>query len=255
MKKALIVCTLLVLTAPAFADTLQDEPTLNVTTDITYVSKWLSKGFPVYGSHGGVFSTIGLDFYQTGFGLNVTHRNATSGGYVDKQRFDYRPYFKSIFFDDESYATKYNISAGYEYYYGLARYKANTTWEWIFDFSWPDLMPCGLVPRYTAHYEYPVSGGDINRKVAGWAHRFRLGYNLNTPDLPIPLHLSSELVYNDGLGGLTHDWTHATIGVSTNLDIAENVILTPSLYYQISMDDAINTSDELYTMIGISYTF
>jgi len=255
MKKALILCTLLVLTAPAFADTLQDEPSLGVTTDIKYLSKWLSKGYPVYGSHGAVFSTIDLDFYQTGFGLSVTHRNATTSGYVDKQRLDYRPYFKSMFFEDKSYATKYNISAGYEHYYGLARHKANTTWEWIFDFSWPDLIPGGLVPRYTAHYEYPVSGGDINRYVTGWVHRFRLGYDLNTPELPIPLNLSSELAYYDGLGGLTHDWSYATFGIATNLNIAESLKLTPSLYYQVSMDDAVNTRDELYTIIGISYTF
>jgi len=255
VKKGLLLYTLIALTVPAFAETLQDEPTLGITADVKYLSKWLSKGYPVYGSHGAVFSTINLDFYQTGFGLITTHRNATSSGYVDNQRFDYRPYYKSMFFEDKPYATKYNISAGYEHYYGLARHKANTTWEWIFDFSWPDLIHEGLVPRYTAHYEYPVSGGDINRKVSGWVHRFGLGYDLNTSILPRSLHLSSELVYNDGMGGLTYDWTHATFGISTGLDIAESLTLTPALYYQISMDDAINTRDELYTTISFRYTF
>lgn len=255
MRKGLILCILIVFTVPAFAETLQGEPTLGVSADVKYLSKWLSKGYPVYGSHGAVFSTVNLDFYQTGFGLIVTHRNATSSGYVNKQRFDYRAYYKSIFFEDEPYATKYNISLGYEHYYGRTRNKANTTWEWIGAFSWPQLLECGLVPSYIVHYETPVSGGDINRKVAGWAHRFGLGYDLNTSTLPNPLHLSSELVYNDGLGGLTHDWTHATFGISTNLDIAENLTLTPALYYQVSMDDAVNTSDELYTIIGLKYTF
>jgi hypothetical protein len=255
MKKALILFALVAITTPAFAETLQDEPELGVTFDVQYLSKWLSKGFPVYGSHGAVFTKVDLDFYQTGFGLRLVHRNSTSSGYVDRHRFDFRPYYKSIFFEGEPYATKYDISVGYEYYYGLASHKANTTWEWIFNCSWPNLIPGGLVPGYIVHYEYPATGGERFRHISGWAHRFRLAYPMETELLQKPLVLSSELVYNDGLGGLTHDWTHATFGIATNFDIAENLTLSPALYYQISMDDAINDQNELYTIIGLRYKF
>ena len=97
-----------------------EEGQLGVTFDLTYVSKWLSKGAYGYGVQGALFKTIDLDFYNTGYGVKVTHRNATASGYVDKQRFDYRPYYKSVLFEGESYATNYNISAGYEHYPGLA---------------------------------------------------------------------------------------------------------------------------------------
>lgn len=258
MKKEILYVVLLLLFT---AITVQaEENELGVTLELQYRSKWLSKGFPVYGQQGALFKTIDLDFYGSGFGLNVTHRNATASGYVDMQRFDYRPYYKSVLFEGESYATNYNISAGYEHYPGLARNKSYTTWEWIFAFSWPEINLQGIVPSYVAHYEYAAgsnytkqNGADIP---SGWVHRFILGYDLEAPELPAPIHLSSELAYIDGLGGLPHDWSYATFGVSTNLEITDNLSFIPGLYHQISMEKSVNTQkDVTYCILSMRYKF
>jgi hypothetical protein len=244
MRRNALLATAIILTTASITQAESDK--LGVTFDITYLSKWLSKGAEAYGQQGAVFETIDVDFYDTGFGVKVTHRSATASGYVDKQRFDYRPYYKNTLFQDKSYATNYNISVGYEHYYGLTRHKANTTYEWIFDF----------VPAYTAHYEYPVSGGDVNRKVSGWVHRFRLGYDLNVNELPAPLNLSSEVAYTDGLGGASHDWSYATFGMSTKFKITENMTFVPGVYQQISMDDSVNSKkDVTYCMLTMKYKF
>ncbi len=118
MKKNHLALMLVILfvTAP-FAVAQEDE--LGVTLDLTYVSKWLTKGVEGYRSQGGLFKTIDIDFYGTGFGLKVTHRNAIEG-FVDSQRFDYRPYYKSKLFEGEACQTNYNISMGHEHYTGLA---------------------------------------------------------------------------------------------------------------------------------------
>jgi len=161
-----------------------EEDQLGVTLDLTYMSKWMTKGAEGYGQQAALFKTIDLDLYGTGFGVKVTHRNATASGYVDKQRFDYRPYYKSKLFEGEPLATNYNISCGYEHYTGLARDAANTTFEWIFAFSWPNLTPQGIVPNYIAHYEYPAGSGYTHHDVTGWVHRFGLGYDLTVIELP-----------------------------------------------------------------------
>jgi len=228
---------------------------LGVTFDLTYMSKWMSKGSEAYGQQGAIFKTIDLDLYGTGFGVKVTHRNATASGYVDKQRFDYRPYYKNQLFEGESYATNYDISCGYEHYPGLARNKANTTYEWIFAFSWPDILPEGLVPSYIAHYEYPAGSHYNHSYITGWVHRFILGYDLNVPELPTPLHLSSEVAYTDGLGGAAHDWSYATFGVSTKLKITDNLSFVPGLYHQISMDDSVCERDVTYCELSMKYKF
>ena len=255
MKKVMLLITVFLLPASAYAQ--PQEKKLGVTFDLTYMSRWVTKGFEGYKKQGATFGTIDLDFFDSGFGAKVTHRNATSSGFVDKQRFDYRPYYKNMLFDGENYQTNYNISVGYEHYYGLARNVANTTYEWIFAFSWPNICPKGIVPRYIVHYEYPAGSNYVHHDVAGWVHRFGLGYNLECPQLQMPFHLSAEIVYNDGLGGkaVEHDWSHATFGLSTKYNITENLIFVPGIYHQLSMEDSVNTHDVTYAVVSMKYKF
>jgi len=254
MKKCVLLI-IVVLSAMAGIAQAEDNK-LGVTLDITYLSKWLSKGAEAYGQQGALFETIDVDLYGTGFGVQVTHRNATASGYVDKERFDYRPYYKSQLFGGKPYAMNYNISVGYEHYPGLARDKANTTYEWIFAFSWPNILPEGFVPSYIAHYEYPAGSGYKYNYITGWVHRFILGYDLNVSELPKPIHLSSEVAYTDGLGGAAHDWSYATFGASTQFEISDNLTFVPGLYHQISMDDSVCKRDDVtYCKLSMKYKF
>ena len=234
-----------------------EEPKLGVNFDLTYMSKYMTKGSEGYGQQGGLFKTIDLDFWGTGFGAAVKHRNATSSGYVDKQRFDYKVYYGSRLFEDRPYETKYKISWQYEHYPGLARNKANTTQEWNFVFSWPKILPGGLVPKYAACYEYPSGSGYRRHDVAGWVHRFGLGYDVKVPELHKPLHLSMDVSYRDGLGGddKDHDWSHATFGVSTKFGITDNLAFVPGVYHQISMDDSVCKRDVTYCTLSMRYKF
>jgi len=253
-RKTLLIALILLNTANLVY--AEDEKKLGVSLDLTYTSKWLSKGVEAYGSKGGLFKTIDVDFYDTGFGLNITHRNATSSGYVDQQRIDYRPYYKGLLFDGTSYLTKYDLSVGYESYTGRSRHKANTTYEWVFAFSWPKLLPYGLVPGYIGHYEYPAFSGDANRKNVGWVHRFLLGYDMNVPELQNPVKLSTEVAYYDGLGNKVSDWGYFTAGISTKFTITKNLAFVPGLYHQVTMDDSISKHKDItYTMLSMKYKF
>jgi len=234
----------------------ETEKELGVTFDLTYVSKWMSKGAQAYGQQGGLFKTLDLDLWGTGFGVKITHRNATSSGYVDKQRFDYRPYYKGQLFEGQRYFTKYDISVGYEHYPGLAREKANTTFEWIFAFAWPELLPGGLVPSYKAHYEYPASGGDTYHYVTGWVHRFGLAYQVNVEPFPNAIKLTGDLAYNDGLGGKEHDWSYFTLGASTRFNLSDDLTFVPGIYHQITMEESVcNRKDVTYCSLSLKYKF
>ena len=167
----------------------KQEKKLGITYEEQYHSKWLSKGVEAYGQQGAFFEIIDLDLYSSGFGLQVIHRHATSD-YVNKQRFDYRPYVKGEFFKEKPYAMKYDIGVEYEHYPRLATHKSYTSYEWQFGFSWPNILPKGFVPSYIAHYEYPVKHNQ-RLNFTGWVHRFELDYYMDVPQLPKPLCLSS----------------------------------------------------------------
>jgi len=258
MRKKVILAAATVLSWTALTQAQQGD--LDAKFTFSYWSKWLSKGAEAYGQQGALFKTIDLDLYDTGFGVNVTHRNATASGYVNMQRFDYRPYFKGVAFEDSPLTTKYNLSVGYEHYPGLDHKVSNTTFEWIYAFSWPELLKCGLVPSYIAHYEYPAGSGYKTQSGAnvatGWVHRFLLGYDIDTSQLPNPLHLSSEMAYTDGLGGAEHDWSYATFGICTKFDITEDLYFKPHLYHQITMEDSVSTKKDItYCVLSMQYDF
>ena len=237
--------------------TQADEDKLSVTFDLTYMSKWMTKGKEGYGQQGGLFKTIDLDLWSSGFGVAVTHQEATNSGWVDKERFNYDVYYKNSLFDDATYKTKYKIRWRYKNYPHRPR-KAKNSQEWQFKFSWPKILPVeNLFPYYTIYYEYPAGSNYDNRNITGGLHLFGLGYDLNIPELPNPLRLSADVSYRDGLGGGTkdHDWSHATLGISTKLKITDNLSFIPGIYHQISMDDSVSKRDITYCKLSMRYKF
>ena len=273
MKKGVSVIIVLLLSTAGFAGPQENKPEVNkpaeikpaetqpaekklsFTYDITYMSKYMTKGFESYGQQGGLFNSIDVDLYGTGFGINVTHRNAIGSGYVDKQRFDYTPYYKTKLFEGTPFAMNTDISMTYKHYYGLARDKSKTLYEWIFAFSWPNIMPGGLYPYYIVHYEYPALSG-LKYNITGWLHRFGLGYDLKVNELPNPLQLTSEVAYTDGIEGAAHDWSYATFGIATKFNITKNLTFAPGIYEQITMDDSVSKRHDItYCRLSMKYKF
>ena len=71
------------------------------------------------------------------------------------------------------------------------------------------------------------------------------------------VNLSVNAVYNAGTYGkaVDHDWSHIVWGASTAIPVAQNLTFTPGIYYQTSMEDSVNKSDEYWTSLSLTYTF
>ena len=262
IKNLLIAAILLSTAAVAHAEEGKRGATLDklgVTVDVTYASRWLSDGVEVYSEDGAFHETISLDLYSTGFGAAVTHHSATGSGWVDKQRLDYKVFYGNSLFDEEAYKTRYKFTWEYWNYYDRARTSANLQ-KWKFGLSWPELLGNGLVPKYTLAYCYPAGSSYDNHKISGWLHILGLDYSVNALDLPNPVKFSANATFRDGAGCTTaspkdHDWSHATLGVSTKFKIADNLSFVPGIYHQISMDDSVNTRDVTYCKLSMRYEF
>ena len=245
-----------------------EEGKLGVTLDLTYASRWMSRGRPVWGDTGGFFETIDLNLWDTGFGTAVTHRSATGGDWVNKQRFDYTFYYGGTILDgygdtfltSGACCTKFKINWIYKNWYDNPRNLANVH-AWVFSFSWPKILGVdGLVPYYVATDDYPAGSGYKSpalHNAAGWVHRFGLGYDLELAKLPAPLHLSSDIAFTDGFRlNADHDWSYATFGIQSTFKINENTSFIPRLYYQISMDKSVNPDkDVTYCILSMKHKF
>jgi len=108
-----------------------EDRKLGVTLDVTYMTKLMDKGREYYGSKGGLLNSIDVDLFSTGFGVAVGHRQATSSGYVNKERLDYKVHYGSCLFEGETYITDYKLSWIYHQHPDQPRNAGNTQ-EWHF---------------------------------------------------------------------------------------------------------------------------
>ena len=138
--------------------------------------------------------------------------------------------------------------------------------------SFPNLLGVeGLVPSYVMVKLWPANSGSIvgsknpfGGTASSFAHIFMLDYGVPV-DCPITggvqtINFHSEVVYNDGISpngasDVDHDWSNAVFVVSTTFPLAENLSFTPGIYYQASWEDTVNTEDEYWSSLSLTYTF
>jgi len=245
--------------------TQAEESQLKGVFDVTYMSRLMDKGGQYYGHQGGWLQTLDLDLWDTGLGLAVSHREATSGGYVNSERFDYVAYYKNRLFAGEKYATDYKVGWVYHQFPDQPT-EAGNYYEGVVTLSWCDLLPAGICPFYTVAYETPAGSGYGNRTSSGWWHQFGFDCGVKLPGLPgLPgigpafedqtFRLSADVAYRDGLGGTDHDWSHATFGLSTVYEITEGWTFIPGVYHQISMEDTVSKEDVTYAVLSLQSKF
>jgi uncharacterized protein (TIGR02001 family) len=259
-KETVLFVTVALLTTVGLAQA--EDSKLGVTVDMTYVSRYIWRGIDTYpNNHSAIQPSIDIDFYDTGFCMNVWWSMANKSGFENSKEIDYNLYYCNSLFKAESYATEYTIGWIYYSYPNEPKKVANMQ-EVYAILSWPNICPAGLVPSYTIVSTWPSESKSNIRDYSGWLHIFGLGYDLTVPGfLSVTkeqiLHLSAETVYNDGAYGaaIDHDWSHAVFGISTSFDLGNNLTFTPGFYYQSSWDDSVNTSDEYWTSLSLAYTF
>jgi hypothetical protein len=273
MKKngILLLVAMLMAAGPAWAQDEVQAPDggLHGSIEMQYLSKFIWRGFAVYGDHGALQPAVNLDLYGTGFGVQSQYSMSTSGGYEDARWLRNYLYYRNQAFSDGALPVNYQF--GY-YYYNFPNNSCDTIdlQELHGIFSFPTLLPGGVVPTLAIVKLWPAHSGQLNGAggppgtASGWAFIPMLDYGMPitcpfTGEQRV-LNLHYEMVYNDGVSPVPpydadNDWTNAVFGVSTNINLSESVTLTPAVYYQSSWDDSVNEDDEFWGGITLSMGF
>jgi len=260
MKKVILLTAVILLSATTFAQAQDGE--LSGTVDVTWLSQYIWRGFELYGNQSAIQPSIDLDLYGTGLGLNVLWSRANTSGYEVSEELDFTLSYGNSLYEYETYATDYEVGWTYYEYPHISSDVADMQ-EFYATLSWPEIYPEGIVPSYTVVKMWASQELSASRDISGLLHILGLGYDLPVegllPDIPEQiLNLSAAIVYNDGVSiGLPvdHDWSHAVFGVSTGFDLGNDCTFRPGVYYQSSMDDSVNPSDEFWCSLGVSYAF
>jgi len=237
----------------------------NVGVDLstTIVSKHIWHGIDLLDDHGVFLPAVGVTLGDTGFSGKHIRGYPLSSGFVNSTQSVYALFYTEAFLKDTRYAT--NFTANY-IYYGLPKIsdRKGDSQEFGSTFFWPKLIAVGdgyITPSYYLGYIWASRSNSNISGCEGFIHIFGLAYDLDVPDFwavgkSQTFRLSGDITYNDGFAGsaIEHDWSHATLGISTNFKKG-NLTITPSLNYQISMEDSVNDENELWCGISTTYRF
>ena len=265
-KQAILLTVVTLLSVGALAQAQEGE--ISATYELSYSSRYIWRGFDVYEDNHSAIQPLSLDvdILGTGLGLKVFWSRATGSGFENVEEMDLAIYYDNDIYEDEMYATNYRLAWGYYGYPDEPRSERDFQ-EFLVSLSWPKICPAGFVPSYTVVRMWPSEGQSAVNANGGWLHILGLGYDMTVPEMvpEIPeqvLHLSANLVYNGGVGAgyaangsVDHDWSHLVFGVSTDVDLGDNLAFCPGLYYQASMDDSVNDSDETWISLSLKYKF
>ncbi len=274
MKKKLVLCMFVLFTTAAMSYAQdQDqttEPLIKGTLDFTYVTKYVWRGFNVYGNQAAVAPSIDLFNPQTNIGFNLTAHDPAHEGYEIFQRWDYNFYYLMKLFAGESAEMDFRFDYVY-YNYPRESHSLYDLQELNMVVSMPKALPIeGLVPSYVLVKLWPSSSGSLvganspfGGTASGFAHIFMLDYALPYvcpfTGVDRKLNLHAEAVYNDGVSPLgtkvDSDWSNGVFGATTTYELADNLFLTPGFFYQSSWEDTVNPSDQYWGSLSLTWKF
>jgi hypothetical protein len=236
------------------APVLAADGDLHGNVGITYDSLHVWRGYLTWGHHSGSNAFINLDLMGSGFHFETIYHRANSDGYELGQRFDYSLYYAGAINPEETYAAMYKVGYRYFNYPQMSAVNHEQCWdlqEIYAGVAFPKLLGVkGLVPGYAFIQAWPSKHDSPVTGYQGCAHVFMLDYALplegissEIPKQNLDFHV--ETVYNNhvdprpnyGHGYTTSDWTHVLMGVSTDFDLGNNLIFTPGLWHQVTMED------------------
>lgn len=254
-KRALIIAIALGSMA-TFTYGQQESPTLGVTLDTTYASKYVWRGYDVFGENGSLQPSVDVDLFGSGFSVNAWGAIPMGSGSEDLTELDYTLAYGITLFEDEAYAMELGTNF---IYYDFPKVNSKATpdcQELGVGVALPGLISIGeiaVVPSYYVGKLWPASS-EPGFDVAGFYHALGLGSEVPVPGTDLTLSLAADINYNGGMFGADHDWSHATLGASTRFDVGP-VAISPFVNYQLSMEDTVNTKDILYGGMSVSYSF
>ncbi len=250
--------------APVVTEPAQVIDGVTTTIDVAYVTKYIWRGFNIYGSHGAIQPSV--DFaLENGFSANVWMSYPVGSGENDAgasindqlTEFDYTLAYSNTVLEDTS---QLNYKVGWRYYDFTKTSTKDMDMQEVFaEVSMPNIVGNGFVPRAAVYQMWNSKSGGLNSGAAGTIYAMGFAYGFGFDQAPeVPLSFSWDIVYNDGTGASTvdHDWSHMVFGLSTAFDVPSiGGKLAPAIYWQSSFEDTVNEDDELWAGISYSLSF
>lgn len=258
MKKLLVgMCVFLGLVSVVNAGDVLGED-WDATFDVTYMTKYIWRGFSVFGSRGAIQPSLDLA-HSSGFSANVWASYPIGSGYENSVEYDYTLAYSGSVLADEAWQTDYTV--GWRYYDYISNASELYDMQEIFvEAEMPNVTGIeGLTPHLAWYQMMPATEASGMAGAGGPIFVMGINYDFVLADLPeLPMTFVWDVVYNSGAGavGVDHDWSHMVLGLATELKCpVTGGSFVPGIYYQNSWEESVNEDDQVWATFSYSLTF
>ncbi len=246
--------------------TIHSEPSdLEVTASATYAGRYMWYGFDKYDDDGAFHPKMEVDLWGSGFVVELSSWTSVNSGHVKYDELEYGLAYHGH--TGQGKGTVHYHAHWLYYDYPKRRSEYLDKQEIAAGFSLPHIFPVGntaIEPFYDAVWIWPAKSDSRVKEIGGYLHRFGLKCDLPVSGLvegkDQAFSLFADINYNGNMGLYHHtdstdyDWSHATFGVNTGIELGD-LTITPFLNYQISMEDRDNDENEFWGGATVAYPF
>ena len=256
MKKMLLLFLIAVFLLPLTASAEESQKTkefLGGTFSTTVTTQYKSVGRSKFGNKGLFSPGINLDIGK-GFSLDMRSYLPMSSGYEDSKKNAYTLFYETKLFREKEY--EINIKAKHLFYDLINGNRYDNYQETGCKFTFPKLINFKnkdqIIPSYygIAFWSHKKNNSGYN----GFAHIFNIDY-VKKISKKQKIKYYSNITYNDSIGDSGSFFSHITIGTSTDIKLKGNLVLTPFINYQISLEDSICDTNDVYGGLTVKYKF
>ncbi len=257
-NQVLTLCVVALLAGPVLAQ----GSDLGVTVDATWVSKYIWRGLDLGDNKAAFQPSVEFDLWGSGFSTKLwgTWLGGPTNGpeaNLPTEKLEYSLTYANSVNKGDTTQLDYALTYTYADYYTTSSSDRDYQ-DLALSLAWPQVFGGELVPHYTLAYSWsgrpgPTTGW-LTSGAEGFVHMPGVDYKFHMGEQPMVF--SANAIFNDGVYGeaVDHDWAAIVWGLSTSFKCPmTGAKITPSLYYQTSMDDSVNENDEFWT--GLSYTY
>jgi len=231
---------------------------ISLDTKVSYVSKYMWRGFDVLDGDPAVQPEMTLGFGDTGIYMGVW------ASYALRSRSEWEIWDEWDYYAGYSFgllkgtSIELGIDMNYTYFHYPEQNKYVDSQEVALAFKMPALLAVEetkFIPYGGIYRSFEAHHSDLQQR-AWWV---KLGMEVKTL-LPVrkdqELTMYAETFHNDGAATMETDsgFSHIATGAKTSFDIA-GFSLTPGINYQWTLEETVNPENEFWFTISIGRSF
>ncbi|EFK97820.1 hypothetical protein LDC_0104 [sediment metagenome] len=229
---------------------------LSLDTKVSYVSKYMWRGFDLLEGDPSIQPEATLSFSETGLYLGVWASYGTKSKWDEWDEWDFYGGYATTFYENMIYAVEADF--GYTFFHYPNQNKYIDSQEIAVNLKFPSLLKLTstrFIPYTGVSYSFAAHKNEVDQR----GYWLKLGLNMEQKISSLnenPFLIYIETFCNDGAGSMQVEsgFSHIATGIKTTFEVW-GLGFTPSVNYQETLEDSVNKDNDFWYTLTASKAF